>query len=116
MKNSKRSFTLIEVMITLSILAVLSGITLFVTNPTIITDNVQDNRRVSDLNNIEKAINYLDTVSMNMLSLGDTNTVYLSLPDNTSASCASYVLPSLPSGYSYSCKNETNYTKNDGNG
>jgi hypothetical protein len=50
------------------------------------------------------------------MNLGDANTVYTFLVDNTSTTCASYVLPSLPSGYSYACKGEIDYRKNDGNG
>ena len=53
---------------------------------------------------------------MGNLILGSATTVYVSLPDNTSTSCTSYALPSLPTGYSYSCKNSTDYRKNDSNG
>ncbi len=116
MKNIKPSFSLIELIITISILGLLSSITLFILNPTTITDSLQDHKRVSDLNNIAKAMDYLDAVSMNMTDLGNTNIVYLSLPDNTSSTCGSYIRPSLPEGYTYSCKNSTDYRKNDGTG
>ena len=57
----KSSFTLVELMIVLAILALLAGIVIFVVKPGNILDSVKDYQRVSDLNNISKAINYLNT-------------------------------------------------------
>jgi len=115
-KKIKNSFTLVELMVVLAILALLAGIVIFVVKPGDILDNVKDYTRVSDLNNISKAINYLNTWSMGNLVLGSSTTIYVSLPDNTSTTCSSFSLPTLPAGYSYSCKNSTNYRLNDGTG
>ena len=60
-KKIKNSFTLVELMVVLAILALLAGIVIFVVKPGDILDNVKDYTRVSDLNNISKAINYLNT-------------------------------------------------------
>ena len=103
-------------MVVLTILALLAGIVIFVVKPGNILDNVKDATRVSDLNNISKSINYLNTIQLGLLNLGSPTTVYVSLPDNTSTTCSSYALPSLPTGYTYTCKNSTDYRKNDGNG
>ena len=59
--KKQNTFTLVELMIVLAILALLAGIVIFVVKPGNILDNVKDYQRVSDLNNISKAINYLNT-------------------------------------------------------
>jgi prepilin-type N-terminal cleavage/methylation domain-containing protein len=115
-KNKKYSFTLVELMIVLAILALLAGIVIFVVKPGNILDQVKDYQRVSDLNNISKSINYLNTIQLGLLNLGSATTIYVSLPDNTSTTCSSYTLPSLPTGYGYICKDSTNYQNNDSTG
>ena len=114
--KKQNTFTLVELMIVLAILALLAGIIIFVIKPSNIFDNINDTKRVSDLNNISKSINYLNTIQLGNLVLGSATTVYVSLPDNTSTSCTSYPLLSLPTGYIYACKNSTDYRKNDSNG
>ena len=59
--NSKRSFTLVELMIVIAILAILSAIVVFALNPSRMFDNFRDTRRVSDINTINKAINFVET-------------------------------------------------------
>ncbi len=114
--QTKNSFTLVELMIVLAILALLAGIVVFTIKPGNILDNVNDYKRVSDLNNITKSINYLNVINLGLLNLGSATTIYVSLPDNTSTTCSSYALPSLPAGYGYSCKNTTIYRLNDSTG
>gem|GEM_PF-3774379 len=114
--TKKYSFTLVELMIVLAILSLLAAIIIFAIKPGNIIDQTNDTRRVSDLNNIAKSINYLNVIQLGNLNLGSAVTVYTSLPDNTSTTCNSYALPSLPTGYTYACKNNTDYRKNDGNG
>ena len=114
--KTKYSFTLVELMIVLAILALLAAIIIFAIKPGNILDQTNDTRRVSDLNNISKSINYLNAIQLGLLNLGSAVTVYTSLPDNTSSSCSSYALPSLPTGYGYQCKNSTLYRLNDSTG
>ncbi|KKQ22679.1 hypothetical protein A2999_01080 [Candidatus Wolfebacteria bacterium RIFCSPLOWO2_01_FULL_38_11] len=111
--NSKNGFTLLELLIVIGILAILSTTVILVINPLELLDQTRDSKRITELKNINSALNLylLDGGS----SFGATSTVYASLPDN-SANCSSYVLPNLPSGWSYSCKNQQNYKKVDGNG
>ena len=118
MLNSKQksSFTLVELMIVLAILAVLAGIVIFVVKPGNILDEFNDQKRLSEIKSISKAIDYLNTISLGNLNLGIATNVYLSLPDNTSTTCSSYSLPTLPTGYAYQCKNSTDYQKNDSTG
>jgi prepilin-type N-terminal cleavage/methylation domain-containing protein len=115
-QKSKNSFTLVELMIVLAILSTLSGIILFTVKPGVILDEFNDQKRLTEIKAISKSIDYLNTVAMGNLNLGTATTIYLSLPDNTSTTCSSYALATLPTGYSYACKNSTDYRKNDSNG
>ena len=80
MTTKHSSFTLVELMIVLAILALLAGIVIFVVKPGNILDQVKDYQRVSDLNNISKSINYLNTIQLGLLNLGSATTIYVSLP------------------------------------
>ena len=113
--QSKKSFTLVELMIVIAILAILSAIVIFALNPARLFDNFRDTRRVSDINTINRAINFIETWNTDGIAYGSTTTVYISLPD-TSSTCSSYTLPVLPTGYTYSCKTIDNYRKTDSNG
>jgi len=59
--HSKKSFTLVELMIVIAILAILSAIVIFSLNPGRLFDNFRDTRRVSDINTINQAINFIET-------------------------------------------------------
>ena len=61
MKRIKKSFTLVELMIVIAILAILSAIVIFVLNPSRLFNNFRDNKRVSDILTINKAINFMET-------------------------------------------------------
>ena len=62
MKNhSKQSFTLVELMIVIAILAILSAIVLFTLNPSRLFDNFRDTRRVNDIVTINKAIIFMES-------------------------------------------------------
>ena len=115
-KSKKYSFTLVELMIVLAILSTLSGIILFTVQPGVVLDEFNDQKRLAEIKAISKSIDYLNTVAMGNLNLGNPTTIYLSLPDNTSTTCSSYSLATLPTGYTYACKNSIDYRKNDSNG
>jgi len=57
----KKSFTLVELMIVIAILAILTAIVIFTLNPSRLFDNFRDSRRVSDIVTINKAINFIET-------------------------------------------------------
>jgi len=59
--KDKKSFTLVELMIVIAILAILSAIVIFSLNPGRLFDNFRDTRRVSDINTINQAINFIET-------------------------------------------------------
>jgi prepilin-type N-terminal cleavage/methylation domain-containing protein len=60
-KNLCKAFTIVEVMISLAILALISGATVLVAQPNIIKDQISDQRRVNELDDINEAITYLNT-------------------------------------------------------
>jgi len=108
------SFTLIELLIVIAILAVLMSVIIITINPSEMLKRTRDTRRISDLKTLNNAIQYFQS-SLPDASLGSLNTVYVSIPD-TSATCANLGLPSLPSGWSYHCSTPDNYRKIDGTG
>ena len=115
-KREVYSFTLVELIIVLAILALLAGFVIYALAPGSLLDQFNDQKRITELRSIKEAIDYLNIWAQGTLNLGTSTIVYLSLPDNTSTTCASYTLPPLPSGYSYSCKPESTYRKVDGTG
>ena len=112
----KTSFTLVELMIAISILAIFSAIAIFTLNPTGLFDRFKDTRRMTDLTTIHKAITFMEGWNASGLNYGLTNTVYISVPD-TDPGCGNIVgLPTLSMGYSYACKTQANYKKTNGDG
>jgi len=97
--NKHSSFTLIELLIVVAILAVLMSVIVLAINPAEILKRTRDTRRITDLKSLNNAIQYFQT-SFPDASLGSLNTVYVSIPDS-SATCSNLGLPSLPSGWSY---------------
>jgi len=111
--SSEKSFTLIELLIVIGIVAVLAAVVVLILNPAQFMAQARDSRRLDELQTLNKAISvYLAT---GHTYLGETNTVYVSIPDSTST-CANLGLPALPSGWSYHCSNSDNYRKVDGTG
>jgi prepilin-type N-terminal cleavage/methylation domain-containing protein len=62
-RNSKlrTSFTLVELMIVIAVLAILAAVVIFTLNPARLFNNFRDNKRVSDILTINKAINFMET-------------------------------------------------------
>src|SRR3989344_6249527 len=105
MKN--KGFTLLELLLVIGILGALSTVVMVIINPVELYKQTRDTRRISDLQTIDKAISIADFESV---FLGASSTVYVSIPDS-SPTCANLGLPSLPFGWSYSCKTSANYRK-----
>jgi len=118
---NRKSFTLIELLIVLSILALIIGLLISIIKPAEIYKKARDNQRIVDLS-------YLDSNIKSYLLLANPNAIYttstlnkiflsLKLPSSaTNTDCRNYFpdLPSLPSGWTYVCSK--NPTSTDGAG
>lgn len=118
---SRSSFTLIELLITVSIISILSVFVIVTLNPTELLKQGRDAQRVSDLATINTAVNLFEVDSPSG-SLGTASTTYISIPDPTATStslgnqCAGLGLPALPAGWTYHCSASSTYRNADGTG
>jgi len=109
------SFTLVELLIVIGILAILTAAVVIVLNPMDLLRQSRDAKRLSDLASIHSAISLLLTQSPT-LSLGSSSVIYTSLVDTTTT-CANLGLPTLPSGITYKCSlTQASSTAVDGTG
>lgn len=109
------SFTLVELLIVIAILAVLAAAVVIVLNPAELLAEARDSQRVTDIGSIKKSIS-LWSLDNPGASEGATQTVYISIPD-TSAVCANILgLSPLPVGWSYHCVVAADLKKIDGSG
>lgn len=60
-QQSKKSFTLVELMIVIAILAILSAIVIFALNPTELFKKSRDSRRLADMQIISSAISFMES-------------------------------------------------------
>ncbi len=109
-----KSFTLVELLIVIGILAILTAAVVVVLNPAELLKQSRDSKRIQDLASIESSINISQALYPD-ISLGTASTVYVSIADTTST-CANLGLLSLPSGWSYACVTSANLINTDGTG
>jgi prepilin-type N-terminal cleavage/methylation domain-containing protein len=91
LKRNLGGFTLLELLIVIGILAILSTTVMIVINPADLLARTRDSRRIGDLSTLNSAINLFVSFYSNV-SLGDPNTVYLSLPSDQS-NCSDLIFP-----------------------
>ncbi len=109
-----KSFTLVELLIVIGILAILTAAIVIVLNPAELLKQARDSKRLQDLTSIDKSLQVSQAIYPD-ISLGTASTVYISIADTTST-CANLGLPSLPSGWSYNCVTSANLVNSDGTG
>ena len=109
-----KGFTLIELLVVIAIIAVIATATILVINPAELIKQGRDSTRLSDLNNINRSLGFLQ-VDQPDTSFGSSSVVYVSIPD-TSSTCVNLGLSSLPAGWAYSCSTDANHRKVDGTG
>ena len=109
-KNS--AFTIVELLITIAIVIILASSVVLYLNPVERLAEGRDSRRTNELNQISAALRLVYNQGK---IKGNSQVVYLSLPDS-SATCGSYSLPQLPSGWSYACTPSATYLNVDGTG
>jgi len=103
--SDQKSFTLIELLIVIGILAILVAAIVVTLNPAQLLAQARDSKRQQDLSALNQALNTIYALDQTT-SLGASSTIYTSLPDSTTT-CASWNLPSLPSGWQYHCSPTT---------
>ena len=120
--GGEQSFTLIELLIVIGIVAILSVGVVLTLNPAELLKQARDSRRLADTAILDRAIN---TLLVETSDIGTPNTVYVSIPDPTlppggTSNCPDANmpedLPSLPSGWVYQCVASSDLTKVDGTG
>lgn len=116
MPKIRQAFTLVEILVTIGILAVLATATTLVINPAEYLSRSRDSVRISDIDTLNKSLGLFRTQGG---SFTPADIVYISLPapnqDCTGVTPA-YVLPALPAGWAYKCATSDNLRKIDGSG
>jgi type II secretory pathway pseudopilin PulG len=112
--SPRASFTLIELLIVIGIVAVLSVVVIVILNPAQLLAQSRDSTRLNDLASLNTALALFQTDNAGA-SLGTANTVYVSLADSSST-CGNLRLPALPSGWNYNCVSTTTLRNTDGTG
>ncbi|KKS83035.1 MAG: hypothetical protein UV58_C0002G0045 [Candidatus Wolfebacteria bacterium GW2011_GWC1_43_10] len=113
-KKGKKSITIIELLVSMGIIAVLAGMMSLNVNPSEFLRQSRDAQRISDVKNLDINISRVK-FSSKTFSLGQPNIIYLSLVD-TSVTCSNLNLPEPPTGYSYHCVTASDLNNVDGTG
>jgi prepilin-type N-terminal cleavage/methylation domain-containing protein len=120
MHSPARGFTLVELIITIAIVAFLSIVVILAINPAQLLQQARDSNRLSDMSTLNTALGVY--VAQGGTSLGSANTIYVSIPDPAASStsagdnCIGLGLLSLPAGYAYHCAASSTYRATDGTG
>src|SRR3990167_3445931 len=120
--TSRASFTLIELLIVIAIVAILYVVVVLAVNPRELLKQARDSNRFQHMGSINTALT-LYQADVRDTSFGTASTVYVSLVDLSATSTAgttgttcSTGLPALPSGYQYHCAASSTHRKVDGTG
>ena len=109
-----KSFTLVELLIVIGILAIITAAIIIVLNPAELLKQARDSKRLQDITSIDQSLQVAQAIYPDV-DLGTASTVYVSVADTTST-CANLGLPSLPSGWTYNCVTSSNLINTDGTG
>jgi prepilin-type N-terminal cleavage/methylation domain-containing protein len=117
---ARTGFTMIEVLVSLGILAVIAIALVVTLNPAELTRQARDSNRINDLSQLNQALRHysFDLPSGN---LGSSSVLYVSVPDPAATSsagsdCSNLDLPALTSGWTYHCAASSTYRNIDGTG
>jgi prepilin-type N-terminal cleavage/methylation domain-containing protein len=108
-----RGFTLVELLVVLGVLAILAVVVVLILDPAKIFQQARDARRIEDLRAVASAIRL---GGLTQLPVGEEEIVYISLPDNESASCSSLALQPLDVPFTYRCTPEGLLIETNGEG
>ena len=109
--NNSSSFTLIELLISIAIIAVLMSITAIAINPSEMLKRSRDTKRFNDLSNLEMMLTMARSEGLLTSSICDGTKIYVSLPNSITLSNTN-----LPSGVSWQQVSEDNLRKSNGTG
>lgn len=112
--GSTASFTLVELLIVVGILAVLVAITVVTLNPAQLLAQVRDSKRQQDLSALSSVLNTVAVLGFQSFS-GTSSVVYVSLPD-ADPLCGDWILPNLPGDWVYNCVPTSTLQNTDGTG
>lgn len=96
-------YTLSELVIIIGILSVLFAAGVLIINPVEYVRQGRDHKRVAEISSLEMALGRLVSGGLRGSSLGVASTVYISLIDETSPTCAHQDLPALDAAWQYNC-------------
>jgi len=126
--QDKRSFTLIELLIVIAIVAVLSTVVLITLNPAELLKQARDSNRLSEISALNSTFNIL-SADIPSPYFGDERTIYVSIPDAASSdinhrdNCPGIrtQLPQLPdvptpNDWKYDCSPPASFRKVNGTG
>jgi prepilin-type N-terminal cleavage/methylation domain-containing protein len=114
-----KAFTLIELLVVIAILAILMVIVIITLNPAQLIQQSRDSNRLTDLANMQTAIN-LFLADQPGASIGSASTTYISIPDPTATTtagtnCAGLGI-SVPANWTYHCPSPNNVRATNGQG
>ena len=111
LSHNSQSFTLIEMLITIAIIAVLMTVTVVAINPNEMTKKARDTQRLTDMSNLQMIMELARSEGMLNSSYCDGTKIYASLPSETLLSNSN-----LPSGVSWAQVSRDNIRNADGTG
>jgi len=110
-----RSFTLVELLVVIALIAVLAVAVILSLNPSELLKQGRDSTRLSDLQNLNRSLSWFNADTGGTGFMGSSSVIYVSVPD-TSPTCSNLGLPTPPPGWSYHCVTQENLQKTDGSG
>lgn len=113
--NRIKSFTLVELLITVGVITAVAVAGTLILNPAELLKQSRDSTRTINLKTVNAALGAYAAIKPDGF-FGLASTTYVSLVD-TSPTCANLSLPALPAGYFYHCVASVSLLKNiDGTG
>ena len=107
-------FTLVELLIVIGVLAILATTAVVVLNPAELIARGRDAKRNQNIETLDKLLGVYEVQGGSFANALEER-VYISLPDS-SLTCGSHSLPTLPAGWEYRCSPTADHRKTNGTG